>query len=400
MLRSRQRADERGIPQRRALRRLPPTPVRVRGGGTDPTIHLRREEIFHHVAVAEEHVLETLPFVIMPDAAGIDDAAVRVPGPIALDDLVDRASGDGGRFDRRGVHGTGSGGGVAGDVLHAEGLGGPLDQVAIAPTIPGGLRLGIEGVPVIGRAMEGIDVAHVGVQRSPVLGDEGAVIQRVTLREVGLFAADGRPALLHRVVFEIVIDVEVVANADLVLIAGALDLERLGFRARDRRQQHRRQDRDDRDDHQQFDEGEPGRENASVCSPRQSGSGTDSFDDRHTAWAAGEATHRSDLWLGGGVARSVRDRCGYPSSLAPSHQAKSLARYCRLSHRPSSRMTWKHFSTVCLPVYYATTVGRSDLIASAFGEQFGENLAKKVTPSRSRFGPPRPFRPLSGAGLV
>ena len=55
-----------------------------------------------------------------------------------------------------------------------------------------------------------------------------------------------------------------------------------------------------------------------------------------------------DLWLRGGVARSVRGRCGHLSSLTPSHRAKSLIIICSLSHLPSSTcgfgVFWWHYS--------------------------------------------------------
>ncbi len=77
-------------------------------------------------------------------------------------------------------------------------------------------------------------------------------------------AALRSPAVHDRVPVAGVIHIHVISQADLMLVAGAIGPPGLGLRARQRRQEHRRQDRDDCDHHQQFDQ----RETAATDSAR------------------------------------------------------------------------------------------------------------------------------------
>ena len=83
---------------------------------------------------------------------------------------------------------------------------------------------------------------------NPVLSVGMAVIVVVmVVRPVGV--AEGH---LCGVEFAVFVSVHLEGDSDLFLVGDALNSERLGFRARKRREQHRRQNGDDGDDHQQF----------------------------------------------------------------------------------------------------------------------------------------------------
>ena len=81
---------------------LPPFEVGIGRRTANPVFQFFGEAEVLDVAVPEKHVLVTPSLKIMPLTALVDDAAVGVPWPIALNDLVGRAAADLRRLDRCG----------------------------------------------------------------------------------------------------------------------------------------------------------------------------------------------------------------------------------------------------------------------------------------------------------
>src|SRR5215470_13417524 len=109
----------------------PPFKVHV-GGGADPLFQFFRESEVLDVAITEEHIFEALAFEIVPNASFGVDVPVRVPGPVALDDLGCRPECDARLFDGCTLRGAFREN-VAGDVFDAERFTSPFDQITVAP---------------------------------------------------------------------------------------------------------------------------------------------------------------------------------------------------------------------------------------------------------------------------
>src|SRR5437868_6612581 len=103
------------------------------------------------MGVAEEHGFGAAATDVVPLAARVRRGAVGVPRPVALNDLRGRFAGYFGAAD--GNVGGGELSGAGSDIFHAAKVAVPLDEVAIAPTVPAGLGVGIEGVAFVSRTM-------------------------------------------------------------------------------------------------------------------------------------------------------------------------------------------------------------------------------------------------------
>ena len=112
----------------------PPLPISTRLWIENPNLHLLRirELIEFHVTVAEEHVEAAPPLVVVPGALGVRVAAIRVPRPVALEDLVRRAQREFPTLDRQIFIAAARGRDVANDMAGAEGIVLKLRQVARA----------------------------------------------------------------------------------------------------------------------------------------------------------------------------------------------------------------------------------------------------------------------------
>src|SRR5207302_876929 len=94
-------------------------------------------------------------FVIVPDALDSGVAAVGVPGPVALEKFVGGALGEFGGFERFALVRGGRGSLIAANMARAEGVAGPLRQIAGAIAEVAVLDIGgIELIAFVGGAME------------------------------------------------------------------------------------------------------------------------------------------------------------------------------------------------------------------------------------------------------
>src|SRR5437868_2918849 len=80
---------------------LPPSPIDIRSlAGHGFHLFSRKELVKLNMRVSEEHLHPVLAFVVMPDVSGFGHITIRVPDPIALDDLVRRTPAHFALFDR------------------------------------------------------------------------------------------------------------------------------------------------------------------------------------------------------------------------------------------------------------------------------------------------------------
>ena len=83
------------------------------------------------MAVAKEHVEAASALVVVPDAAFVDVASIRVPGLVTLDDFVRWSERDLRGLDRSGFVRSAWRVGIAGHMPHPKGVVLPLDEIAV-----------------------------------------------------------------------------------------------------------------------------------------------------------------------------------------------------------------------------------------------------------------------------
>src|SRR5690349_18577140 len=105
---------------------------------------------------------------------------------------------------------------------------------------------------MVGGTVKRLDRADITVQGAIGLGGASAIIRGVAgdARIRPELAADGRPAVVDRIQLSVIVRIKFVTYADLLLVAHALDLKRLGLGSGQSRKQQAGEDGDNRDNHQ------------------------------------------------------------------------------------------------------------------------------------------------------
>jgi hypothetical protein len=116
------------------LARLPPNVVDIH---RSHHVHAIRQFGILQVTVSIEQVVLAPAQVVVPGIARVTHRGIRVPGPITLDNLGGRLSGDVAALDRVGVRGD-----VTRGFRDTETVIPPLDQVTVAISISAGGNLG------------------------------------------------------------------------------------------------------------------------------------------------------------------------------------------------------------------------------------------------------------------
>ena len=205
--------------------------------------------------IAVEDIVTGLAAFVMPGAFDVADIPGRPPVPIALNHLVrgaapDLGQLDGNRFGLTPIFWPR----VPGDMARRVRINGPLRQVAVTPAGKTSFfKRGIIRVPFIGRTMKNFDRAEVPIQRAVGGLGQAAVPSYVALTFITAHIA---PAVMERKRLLVVVGVQLKADADLAVIAGAFDSIGSFFSRRQGGQEHGSQDGNDRDHDEQFDERE------------------------------------------------------------------------------------------------------------------------------------------------
>lgn len=168
------------------------------------------------MTVAKEHVEAAFAFVVVPDAFLVCVASVRVPRPVTLDDLVRSAKRKLGHPDRAILVISGGGAHITHDVAGAKGIVLKLRQVAGAIVEVAVLDVGaVARITLVVGTPENLVILRVFVQGTIRRRNEGTVcsIRPARRMPVGDLGKD----------IVVVVGVHQHREADLLLIAGALD---------------------------------------------------------------------------------------------------------------------------------------------------------------------------------